>query len=115
MCTFINSEDLILSMQNQSSDKIYNILKSIARYSCNLCKTAAPKKTQNWFLIPVNALCRSKVLQNAHYRSSLSYHLSLRSLLCLILSGRFTTVLMYIQRIILYVFDQTRRNNSLLS
>ena len=43
------------------------------------------------------ALCRSKVLQNIlqYFRPSLSYHLSLRSLFCLFLSGLFTQVLLY--------------------
>ena len=42
------------------------------------------------------AYCRSKVLQNAPRGPALSYHLSLRSLFCLLLSGPFTQVLLYV-------------------
>ena len=56
----------------------------------NLCKTATLKKTENSFLRPKDQ--RSKIIQNA---PSLSYHLSLRSLFCLFLSGSFTQVLLY--------------------
>ena len=37
--------------------------------------------------------CRMLILQSFH--PSLNYHLSLRSLLCLFMSGRFTQVLLY--------------------
>ena len=68
----------------------------------NLCKTATLKKIEKWFSRPNIASCRSKVLQNApmlYFRPSLSYHLSLRSLFCLFLSGRFTQVLLFIFQI----------------
>ena len=50
---------------------------------------------------PIIAKCRSKVLQKQgsilqYFRPSLSYHLRLRSLFCLFLSGRFTQVLLYV-------------------
>ena len=61
----------------------------------NLCKIATLKKTVNWFSRPIITLCRAKVLQNApkggilqYFRPSLSYQLSLRSLFCLLSSGR---------------------------
>ena len=63
---------------------------------------AALKKTKNWFSRFIIAYCRAKVLQNAggeiflqYFRPPLSYHLSLRSLFCLLLSGCFTQVLLY--------------------
>ena len=83
-------------------------------HTVNLSKTTTLKKTKNWFLRLIIAICRSKVLQNAplmqvesiaecskgsilqYFRPSLSYHLSLRPLFCLFLSGRFTQVLLYI-------------------
>ena len=37
-----------------------------------------------------------RILQ--YFRPSLSYHLSFRSLFCLFLSGRFTQVLLYVQK-----------------
>ena len=40
---------------------------------------ATLKKTENWFSRPTIAKCRSKVLQNAPFGPSLSYHLSLRT------------------------------------
>ena len=43
----------------------FSLLLCEKRYSKNLCKKAALKKTINWFSRPVIAYCRSKVLQNA--------------------------------------------------
>ena len=70
----------------------------------NLCKTAALKKTEYCFFFKTNyrlmqvksiAECsKGSILQ--YFRPSLSYHLSLRSLFCLFLSGCFTQVLLYI-------------------
>ena len=64
--------------------------------TANLCKTATFKKTKmvfktNYSLMQV---CNTTI-------RPLSYHLSLRSLFCLFLSGRFTEV-------ILYAFDERR-------
>ena len=56
------------------------------RTAVDLSQAATLKKTTNWFSRPIIVSCRSKVLLNA---------LSLRSLFCLFLSGRFTQVLLY--------------------
>ena len=63
---------------------------------------ASLKKTENWFSRPIyrlmqvksNAECsKGSILQ--YFRPSLSYHLSLRPLFCLFLSGRFKQVSIY--------------------
>ena len=65
----------------------------LMNYSKTCLKRLLSKRQKNRFPRPSIALCRSKVLQNApsilqYFRSSLSFHLSLRSLFCLFLSGR---------------------------
>ena len=62
-----------------------------------------PKRKSQMFLRPIFAKCRSKVLQNApngsilqYFQLSLSYHMSFRSLFCLVLSGRLRPVLLYV-------------------
>ena len=50
----------------------------------------------NYLLMQVKSIAecsKESILQ--HFRPSLSYHLSLRSLFCLFLSGRFRQVLLY--------------------
>ena len=90
----------MIDLPHSSLILCFSLLLCEKRYSKNLCKKAAIKKTINWFSRPVIAYCRSKVLQNAAILCpSLSYHLSLRSLFCLFLSGRFTQVLLYIQTV----------------
>ena len=61
-------------------------------YSKTCLNRPLRKKTKNWIWRPIIAWCRSKVLQ---YWPSLSYHLSLRSLFCLILRGHLRQVLLY--------------------
>ena len=63
----------------------------------NLCITAALKKTENWFPIPVIASCRAKVLQNAQHSAILSNFNKLPFVikpiaLSIFLSGHFTQV-----------------------
>ena len=60
-------------------------------------KRPLKKKTRNWFsrLIALNA--GQKYCSILHYfRPTLSYHLSLRPLFCLFLSGRLRQVLLYL-------------------
>ena len=79
-------------------------------YSKTCVKRPLSKRPKIGFQDQLSLKCRSKVLQNApvehsaillqwsilhYFRSSLSYHLSLRSLFYLFLSGRFTQVLLY--------------------
>ena len=52
----------------------------------NLCKMATLKKTKNSFARLIIAQCKSKGSILQYFRPSLSYHMSLRSLLCLFLS-----------------------------
>ena len=103
-------------MCKQTHSQGYQVFKSTHptvkafgfRWNHQYSKTCVKRplsKGQNWVSRPIIALCRSKVLQNAPKGSilqyvwpSLSYHLSLRSLYCLFLSGRFTQVLLYIQK-----------------
>ena len=76
--------------------------KTSFKLQLNLCKTATLKRPQNCFfmtnyrLLQVKRIAecsKERILQ--YFRPSLSYHLSLRSLFCLLLSGRFTQVLLY--------------------
>ena len=81
---------------------ILSVCQMIGRIKCkstnkkNKQKTATLKKTENWFSRPIIPKCRSKVLRSILqcFRPSLSYHLPLRSLFCLFLSGPFTQVLL---------------------
>ena len=78
----------------------------------NLCKTAIFKKTKIGFQdqLSLNAgqkycgCSNGSILQ--YFRPSLSYHLSLRSLFSLFLSGRFTQVLLYKLIVGKYVTDK---------
>ena len=61
------------------------------------------KKTENWFLNTYFRLMQVKSIAECssgsilqYFRPSLNYHLSLRFLFCLFLSGRFTQVLLYV-------------------
>ena len=83
--------------------KISFLKKCFREYSKNLCKMATQKDQKIVFntiyrLMQVKSIaeCRS-ILQ--YFRPSLSYHLSLRSLFCLFLSGCFTQVLLYFQSV----------------
>ena len=62
------------------------------------CVKQSLRKTKNWYhLMQVKSIAeysKGSILQ--YFRPSLSYHLSLRSLFCLFLSGRFTEVLLYV-------------------
>ena len=59
------------------------------------CVKRPLKKTENWFSRPIIANAGQKYYRMQYLRPSLSYHLPLRSLFCLFLSGRFTQVLLY--------------------
>ena len=68
----------------------------------SLCKIAALKKKDQKFVFKTDyhlmqfksiAECSKSILQS--FQPSLSYHLSLRFLFCLFLSGRFGQVLLY--------------------
>ena len=72
-----------------------------ANIQLNLCKTTTLKKDHklvfktNYCLMQVKSIAecsKGSILQ--YFRPSLNYHLSLRSLFCLFLSGRFTQVLL---------------------
>ena len=78
-----------------------NFVKSEFLYiQLNLCQTATLKDPKMFFktnyrLMQVKSIAecsKGSILQ--YFRPSLSYHLSLRSLFCLFLSGRFTQVLL---------------------
>ena len=77
-------------------------MMSCTNYSKTCLKWPLKKKTKTWFSrqcdrLSLNAgqtYCR--MLQGQYFRPSLSDHLSLRSLFCLLLSGRIRQVLLYI-------------------
>ena len=59
----------------------------------------------NYHLMQVKSIAecsKGSILQ--YFRPSLSYHLSMRSLFCLFLSGRFTHALLYINSELTSVF-----------
>ena len=87
--------------------KIMTILRSKILFywtydiQLNLCKTATQKSLKIGFQDQLSLNAGQKYCRMLHgtilqyFRPSLSYHLSLRSLFCLFLSGRFTQVLLY--------------------
>ena len=63
----------------------------------NLSLVAAQKTPKNWFSRPISINADRKyciILQ--YFRPSLSYHLSLRPLFCLFLSGLLRQILLYL-------------------
>ena len=73
-----------------------------SKIKLSLCETATLKKTKkmvfktNYRLMKIKSIAEySKGSIPQYFRPSLSYHLSLRSLFCLFLSGRFTQALLY--------------------
>ena len=71
--------------------------RTLMNYSRTCLPLPLKKKTKNWLSRPIIAKCRSKVLQSIlqYFRPLLSYHLSVRTLFNLFLSGRFRQVLLY--------------------
>ena len=69
-----------------------------AWYSKTSVKGPLLKKTENWFrLMQVKSIAECSKGSILHYfQHSLSYHLYLRTLICLFLSGSFTQVLLYV-------------------
>ena len=70
----------------------------IADYTVKPVLGGYSKKKTNYRLMQVKSIAEcsnGSILQ--YFRPSLSYHLSLRSLFCLFLSGHFTQVLLYCQ------------------
>ena len=75
----------------------------VCDYSKTCAKRPLSKRPKNGFqyqfspnagLMQVKSIAKGSILQ--YFRPSLSYHLALRSLFCLLLSGRFTHLLLYI-------------------
>ena len=104
---FFVQQNLCKTATLEKAESRFSDHLSLMHCRSNVCReTVTLKKTENWFLRPFIAQCRSKVLQNApigafckgsilqYFWPSLSYHLWF--LFCLFLSGRFTPVLLYI-------------------
>ena len=64
----------------------------VQTYSKTCLKRPIKKKT-DYLLMQVKSIAKCSILQ--YFQPSLSNHLSLRSLFCLFLSGRFRQVLLY--------------------
>ena len=82
--------------------KTLTVSNNIKNYSKTCVKRPLSKRPKigfktNYCLMQVKSIAecsKGSILQ--YFRASFSYHLSLRSLFCLFLSGRFTQVLLYI-------------------
>ena len=87
-----------IELQKKANDHESAVSISI---QLNLCKTVTLKKPEIGFqcqfrLMQVKSIAECSKGSILHYfRPSISYHLSLRSLFCLFLSGDFTQVLLY--------------------
>ena len=85
---------------------VWSYWKYECRGTVKLVLNGHSQKDHNWFSRHIIALCRSKVLQNAPkgafcniFQPTLRYHLSLKSLFCLLTSGCFTQVLLHLYRV----------------
>ena len=102
---------LLFKWKSSGNLKFYSLLDSIknlssvcSNYSKTCIKSPLSKRQKNGFQdhLSLNAghciaeCSKGSFLQ--YFRPSLSYHLSLRSLFCLFLSGHFTQVLLYCLR-----------------
>ena len=82
------------------SSKSKSFSQSQISMTVKLCKMATLKKDHklffktNYRLMQVRSIAECSPLQ--YFLPSLSYHLSLRSLFCLFLSGRFTQILLFV-------------------
>ena len=86
------------------------LLNILNKYSKTCVKQPLSKRPKivfktNYRLLQVKSIAecsKRSILQ--YFRHSLSYHLSLRSLVCLFMSGHFTQVLLYKERDKMIIF-----------
>ena len=76
--------------------KITNSFNSKTCVKWSLSKDLKLVFKTNYCLMQVKSIAECSLAILQYFRPSLCYHLSLRSLFCLFLSGRFTQVLLYI-------------------
>ena len=103
-----NSTMLLLQFYTYNSQPLHMIIKGTQKNNLNeayskTCVNGHSQKDRqlvfktNYHLMQVKSIAecpKGSILQ--YFRPSLGYHLSLRSLFCLFLSGCFTQVLLYV-------------------